>query len=56
MRSMKKNRRGFVEVKCVTCGRLRKIFPGEVLEVEQPLCDLYYSPMIPTKAKIRRKR
>lgn len=56
MKSMKENRRGFTEVKCVTCGRLRKIFPGEVLEVEQPLWDLCYSLMLSTKAKIRRKR
>lgn len=51
---MKKDPRGFVEVKCVSCGRLGKVYPHEIPEGEHPVCDLCYSPMLPVKAKVRR--
>ena len=42
-----------VTVKCVSCGAKREIKPGEIGKDDVPMCDKFFMPMVPTKAKSR---
>ena len=42
----------FVIVKCIgLCNEKRKIFPGEIKEGDQPMCDKCYMPMVAENAE-----
>ena len=42
-----------VKVKCVSCGTIKEIKPGEVARNDVPMCDKCFSPMVAVKASSR---
>jgi len=44
-----------VVVRCITCGKERTIYSGEIDKDSFPFCDSDGMPMLPKKAKVIRK-
>lgn len=40
-----------VIVKCVGCGTIKEIKPGEIPKDEVPMCDKCFMPMVAERAK-----
>jgi len=50
------NEGAYLIVRCIGCKQERAIAPGEIPEGEHPCCSACGMPMLPTKAKVQKRK